>query len=504
VTATENSERAGFREWCGLAVLALPLLVLAMDVSVLYLAAAEISADLRPSATQQLWILDVYGFFIGGFLLTMGTVGDRIGRRRLLLIGGAAFAVASVIAAYAPTAEALIAARALLGVAGATLMPTTLALISTLFRDPGQRSFAIAVWFTTISAGVAVGPVIGGALLQHFWWGAVFLLAVPAMVALLVLGPVLLPEQRGTGGGRRVDMVSVALSLAAMLPLVYGVKEAVAHGATLAPLAAIAAGLGFGAGFVRRQRGLADPMLDVTLFTGRAFAGAVSVMVLGILAVNALLFLLPQYLQLVRGVPALEAGLWMVPVALLAVLGSLLTPRAAGRLGRSAVLAVAAAGGALACLALTRVDAASALPVVVGLVAVAALGATPPGVLGTDLVVGSVPPERAGSAAAVSETAGEVAVALSVAVAGTILAAFYRAHVDGALPHGLSADAVATIREGIAPATALARELPPPVGTQVLDVARAGFTEGFTAVGYVAAGMLAGVAAVAVAALRER
>ncbi|WP_255621594.1 MFS transporter [Pseudonocardia sp. DSM 110487] len=504
MTATASSERAGFREWCGLAVLALPLLVLAMDVSVLYLASVEISADLRPSATQQLWILDVYGFFIGGFLLTMGTVGDRIGRRRLLLIGGAAFAVASMIAAYAPTAEALIAARALLGIAGATLMPSTLGLISTMFRDPAQRSFAIAVWFTTFSAGVAVGPMIGGALLQHFWWGAAFLLAVPAMAALLVLGPVLLPEQRGTGGGRRVDLVSVALSLAAMLPLVYGIKEVVAHGVAVAPLAATAAGLGFGVGFVHRQRRLADPMLDVTLFSRRAFVGAISVMVLGILAVNALLFLLPQYLQLVRGIPVLEAGLWMVPVALLPVLGSLLTPRAAGRFGRSAVLATAAAGGALACLALTGVDAGSAMPVVVGLVAVAALGSTPLGVLGTELVVGSVPPGRAGSAAAVSETAGELAVALSVAVAGTVLAAVYRVHVDGALPAGLAPDAVGTVREGLAPATAVAGELPAPVGVQVLDVARAGFTEGFTAVGFVAAGMLACVVAVALAVLRER
>jgi MFS transporter, DHA2 family, multidrug resistance protein len=273
VTATASPERAGYREWCGLAVLALPLLVLALDVSVLYLAAPEISADLRPSATQQLWILDAYDFFIGGFLLTMGTVGDRIGRRRLLLIGGAAFAVASIVAAYAPTAAALIAARGLLGVAGATLMPSTLALISTMFRDPGQRSYAIAVWFTTFSAGIAVGPVVGGALLQHFWWGAVFLLGVPPMVLLLGLGPVLLPEQRGTGSGRRVDLVSVALSLAAMLPLVYGVKEAVAHGVAVAPLAAIAAGLGFGVGFVRRQRRLAEPMLDVTLFARRQFVG---------------------------------------------------------------------------------------------------------------------------------------------------------------------------------------------------------------------------------------
>ena len=503
MTATAGTERAGLRQWCGLAVLALPLFVLALDVSVLYLAGPEISADLRPSATQQLWIFDVYGFFIAGFLLTMGTVGDRIGRRRLLLMGGAAFAVASVVAAYAPTAEALIAARALLGVAGATLMPSTLALISTMFRDPAQRSFAIAVWMTTFSAGVAVGPVIGGALLQHFWWGAVFLLAVPAMVLLVVLGPVLLPEQRGTGDGRRVDLVSVALSLATMLPLVYGVKEVVAHGTAVIPLVAVAAGLGFGVAFVRRQRGLADPMLDVTLFTRRAFVGAISLMLLGILAVNALFFLLPQYLQLVRGVPALEAGLWMLPVAALSVVISLLTPRAARRFGRPALLAVAGAGGAISCLALTGTEVDSTPSVVVALVAVAVIGSTPGTVLGTDLVVGSVPPERAGSAAAVSETAGELAVALSVATAGSVVAAVYGSHVGGALPPGLPGEAVAAIREGLAPASAVAQQLPAPVGVQVLDVARAGFTEGFAVVGFVAAGMLAAVVVLAVTVLRE-
>jgi MFS transporter, DHA2 family, multidrug resistance protein len=360
------------------------------------------------------------------------------------------------------------------------------------------------VWMTTFSAGIAVGPVIGGALLQHFWWGAVFLLGVPPMVLLLLLGPVLLPEQRGTGSGRRVDLVSIGLSLAAMLPLVYGVKETVAHGVAAGPLAAIAAGLGFGVGFVRRQRRLADPMLDVTLFVRRAFAGAISLMLLGILAVNSLVFLLPQYLQLVRGVPAMGAGLWTMPVAVVSVVGSLLTPLAARRFGRPALLAVAAGAGALACLALTRTGTDTALPLVVAVAALAVLGATPTAVLGTDLVVGSVPPERAGSAAAVSETAGELGVALSVATAGTTVAAVYGSHVAGALPAGLSAEAVTAVREGLGPASAVAAQLPASVGAQVLDVARVGFTQGFAAVGFLAAGMLAVVVVLAVTALRER
>jgi MFS transporter, DHA2 family, multidrug resistance protein len=187
---------AGRREWVGLAVLALPTLLLSLDMSVLYLALPYLSADLGASATQQLWIMDIYGFMIAGFLVTMGTLGDRIGRRRLLMTGGVAFAVASVFAAYSTSPEMLIVTRALLGIAGATLMPSTLALISTMFRDQHQRGVAIAVWMTCFMGGMTVGPLVGGLLLQSFWWGSAFLLGVPVMAVLLVAAPALLPEYR--------------------------------------------------------------------------------------------------------------------------------------------------------------------------------------------------------------------------------------------------------------------------------------------------------------------
>ncbi|WP_216214541.1 MFS transporter [Amycolatopsis aidingensis] len=504
-TTDENAAPlAGRREWCGLALLALPLLVLALDVSVLYLAAPQLTADLAPSATQQLWILDIYGFLIAGFLLTMGSLGDRIGRRRLLLVGGAAFAAASVLAAFASTAELLIAARAVLGVAGATLMPSTLALISTMFRNARQRSFAIAIWMTTFSAGVAAGPVIGGLVLEHFWWGAVFLLGVPVMLLLIALGPVLLPEHREPGARSRIDLISVALSLATMLPLVYGVKETIAHGAGTVPALAALAGIGFGWVFVRRQRRMPDPLLDVTLFVRWRFVSAVSLMLLGTVAVNGLFFLVPQYLQLVRGESALHAGLLMVPIAVVSVIASLLAPRLGRRFGARGFLAGVGLIALVSCLLVATTDLGTGLPVVLALVSIAVFGVAPVGVLSTDLVVGSVPPARAGSAAAVSETAGELGVAVGVAVAGSVVTAVYGASLAGALPDGIPAHAATAAGEGVAAARSAAQSLPPEQAGQLVDVARAAFADAFAATGLFSAAVLAVIVTLALTGPRDR
>src|SRR5215218_10833089 len=230
--------RAGRREWIGLAVIALPCLLYSMDLEVLYLAVPSLTADLEPSSSQLLWITDIYGFLLAGSLITMGALGDRIGRRRLLLIGATAFGSASVLAACSRSAEMLIISRALLGVAGAALAPSTLALISNMFLDPRQRAFAIGVWATSFSAGAAIGPLAGGVLLEFFWWGSVFLLAVPVMALLLVLGPVLLPESRDTEADR-VDLLSAALSLISVLTVIYGLKQIAQEGMEWPPLLSI-------------------------------------------------------------------------------------------------------------------------------------------------------------------------------------------------------------------------------------------------------------------------
>src|SRR5690349_20760725 len=251
-TAAPTPQQAGRAQWLGLAVLVLPALLAAMDGTALYFALPFLSADLRPTSDQLLWIMDIYGFLLAGLLVTMGVVGDRIGRRRLLLLGAAAFGGASVIAAYASSAEMLIAARALLGIGGATLAPSSLALIRNMFPDQRQRRTAIGVWTGAFAGGGVLGPVVGGVLLEHFFWGSVFLLNVPVMVLLLIAGRRLLPEYRDPNPGR-FDVTSAALSLVAVISVIYGVKTAAVDGFGYLPATAIAFGVAVGAVFVHRQ-----------------------------------------------------------------------------------------------------------------------------------------------------------------------------------------------------------------------------------------------------------
>ncbi|MEE2046314.1 MFS transporter, partial [Nocardiopsis tropica] len=261
---------AGPREWAALAVLVLPVILISVDSTVLGFAVPALSEDLRPTAGQLLWIVDVYGFVLAGLLITMGSLGDRIGRRRLLMIGSAAFGAASLIAAFSPTAQTLVLARALLGLAGASLMPSTLSLLRNIFLDARQRLLAIAIWASGFSGGAALGPILGGWLLEHFSWGSVFLINLPVMVLILVLVPLLVRESRNPEAGR-LDLLSAVLSMAAMLPAVYGIKKLATEGFGVVPIASLAVGLGLGYLFVRRQRQLRDPLIDVGLFRYRVF-----------------------------------------------------------------------------------------------------------------------------------------------------------------------------------------------------------------------------------------
>jgi MFS family permease len=309
---TSVPRKAGRREWIGLAVIALPCLLYSMDLTVLNLAVPHISADLEPSATELLWIVDIYGFMIAGALLTMGTLGDRIGRRKLLLIGAVFFGLASILAAFSTSAEMLIMARALLGISAATLAPSTLSLISNMFPDPKERTFAIGVWISSFSAGGAIGPLIGGVLLTWFWWGSVFLIAVPVMILLLAVGPFLLPEYRDEKAGR-IDLVSAALSLVAVLATIYGVKHFAVLGADWPALAAIVAGILIAAVFVVRQQKLVEPLIDLKIFSSRAFTTSLGINILGFFAAFGTFMLTAQYLQLVLGLSPLVAGLWTAP-----------------------------------------------------------------------------------------------------------------------------------------------------------------------------------------------
>lgn len=492
---------AGRREWMGLAVLALPAFVIALDFSVLNLAVPAISRELMPTATESLWIVDIYGFTLAGFLVTSGTLGDRIGRRRLLMAGAAGFGLASVAAAYSAIPGMLIAARAVLGLAGATLMPSTLSLISVMFREERQRTVAIAVWSVSLPLGGAVGPLVGGAVLQAFWWGAVFLLAVPVMAVLLATGPVLLPEYRNAAAGRP-DFLSVGLSLAAILPVVYGLTEIAEGGLRVIPAVGVVAGLLVGWGFVRRQRILADPLVDPRLFREPGFSAALGINALVYFVILGMMLLISQYLQLVLGLPALRAGLWMLPAMCGLIAGSLVTPLFTRSLHPSyaiaAGLAVAAAGFGL----LAQASSLGLAAVVTGS-AVFGLGLAPVTNLVVGLVLGSAPPQLAGAASGLSETSTELGGALGIAILGSVGTAVYHYQVTGHIPRGTPGPAARAIGATLGDASMTAGQLHGPAASAVLASARAAFATGVDVAADVSAVITAALAVVAVARLRQ-
>ena len=485
---------AGAREWLGLAVLALACLLYAMDLTVLHLALPTISEDLKPTSAQLLWIVDIYGFLVAGSLITMGTLGDRIGRRKLLLIGAAAFGAISILAAFATSATMLIAGRALLGLAGATVAPSTLSLIFNMFRDRGQRATAVGVWIAAFSAGGAIGPVAGGFLLEHFWWGSVFLLAVPPMALLLVLGPRLLPEYRDEAAGR-LDIISAALSLVAILAIIFGLKELAAGGAGLPALAAIALGLATGAVFARRQLTLAVPMIDLRLFRVPSFTVSLLINFLAIFVAVGYFLFIAQYLQLVLGLSPLRSGLWSIPSALGFIVGSQLAPRFLRRIRPAVTLGVGLGMAALGLLVLTRVEVGGGLVPLVLASIIISLGLAPVLALTTDLIVGSAPPERAGAASGLSETCAELGGALGIAILGSIGVAVYRRALVGGLPTGLTPEATATARDTLGGAVGVAGQLPGAEGAALLSVAHAAFVDGM----HLATGIATVVAVVAAA-----
>ena len=488
-------ERATRREWIGLAVLTLAALVYAMDLTVLNLAIPRISAELRPSSVQLLWILDIYGFLVAGLLITMGTLGDRIGRRKLLLAGAGGFALASVAAAFSTTPEMLIASRAVMGVAGATIAPSTLSLIFTMFLDPKQRSTAIGFWIAAYSAGGAIGPVIGGILLEFFWWGSVFLIGVPVMALLLLIGPRALPEYKDPNA-RPLDLPSAALSLLAILGVVYGLKEMAQDGVGPEPIAWIVGGVLLGIVFVRRQLRLESPIIDVTLFRIRAFSASLGAYFFGIFVVVGYFLLIGQYLQLVLGMTPLVAALWSLPSAIGFVVGSVAAPRFIHRFRPSVVMGAGlgiAAVGAVLLLGVSPSGGGS-IYLIVGASLVMSLAFAPVITLATELIVGSAPPEQAGAATGVSETSGELGGALGIAILGSIATAVYRSEVAASLPSGIVGDVADAALDTLGGAIAIAQTLPGEVGAALIALSQAAFVDAIHVVAVVS-----GIGAVATA-----
>ncbi|MGV9629261.1 MFS transporter [Streptomyces sp. NPDC003487] len=484
---TEAVKRPG--RWLALSVLVLAVLLVAVDATVLGLATPYISEDLEPSGTQLLWIGDVYSFVIAGLLVSMGSLGDRIGRKRILLVGATAFGAISVLNAYATTPELMILARALLGVAGATLMPATLALIRNIFHDPRERSLAIGIWGATASAGTAVGPITGGFLLEHFWWGSVFLINLPVMAVLVLVGIRTLPESRNPHPGPW-DLRSVVLSLLGMIGVVYAVKEAASHGFSWPALAVGLLGAAALYGFVRRQLTMPTPLLDMRLFRSRGFSGAVLADLLTVLGMSGLVFFLSQYLQLVQGRRPFEAGLAELPAAVGAVAAGLVAGRAARRFTVRAVVSGGLAAVGLALAALTLLRQSTGYPVLGAVLLVVGVGAGFSFTVTADVILSSVPKDQAGAASAVSETAYELGAALGIAVLGSIVTGVYRGFPS---PAGTPAAA----HESLGGALEAAHGLPADTAQALLDSARQSFVDGLALASGVGAAVLLTAAAAA-------
>lgn len=490
---------AGVREWAGLALLAAPTILLGLDLTLLHLLLPALAVDLRPTSTQMLWIIDAYGFMIAGLLVSMGTLGDRIGRRKLLMVGAAAFAAASVMAACSTSAAMLIAARVLLGIAGATLMPSTLALISNMFCLPHQRALAIGIWATMFALGMAAGPVVGGALLHYYGWGAAFLVAVPFVGLLLVAAPFLLPEYRSPQQGR-LDIVSVILSLFAILPIVYGIKHISKDGIDIVALATVAVGLVFMCLFVRRQRRLTHPLLDLALFCSPAFCVALMVLLVGLTGVGGTMLLVTQYLQLVVGLSPLSAGLWMGPPALAMLIAGIAAPLLARRIRPGYVIAGALALSVMGYLMLTQLDSSSPGNVLVtAAFSLVYLGLGTIAALGTEMVVSAAPPDKAGSASAMSETVQELGLAVGIAILGSLATAVYRSYMTDQVPATASASIQLAVSDSLAASISVAHALP--VG--VLEQAQAAFMAGFNVAAAVSAVGIACLAVLAAVKLRH-
>jgi MFS transporter, DHA2 family, multidrug resistance protein len=418
--------RATPRDWLGLAVLALPCLLYSMDLTVLNLAMPQIAQALAPSPAELLWIVDIYGFVLAGALITMGAIGDRYGRRRVLLIGALAFGGASVFAVYASSVPELIAGRALLGLAAAALAPSTLSLVAVMFRDPEQRGVAIAVWIASFSAGGAIGPLVGGLLLEHFWWGSVFLINLPVMALLLICGPAVLPEHRDSGTAPP-DLPSVLMSIAAILLVVFAIKEAASVGVDTIPVASLVAGLVVAWLFVRRQTQLNDPFLDLALLRSAGFVVALLVNLLGFLVAFGSFFLIAQYLQGVLRLSPLHAGLWTAPSGVAFVAGALGATAMAARLGRHRLVALSLGLAACGFVVLGIAGVAMSLPGIVTGYVLFSLGLAPVFASMTEIIVSAAPPDRAGIAAGLSETSSELGGALGIAMLGSLALAVFQA-----------------------------------------------------------------------------
>jgi len=489
----EVSLKAGKKEWLGLAVLTLPTLLVSMDMTVMYLVIPAVSENLRPGSTELLWITDIYGFMEAGLLITMGTVGDRIGRRRLLFIGGTAFALASILAAYSNTVGTLITARALLGMAGASLLPSTLSLIRNLFHDRKQRTQALGIFTTTFSAGIMVGPLIGGLLVNHFGWGSVFLIAIPVMGLFLLSAPMLLPEFRDPVAGR-FDLLSAILSIAAVLACIYGIKRLAEQTADSVSLVFILVGITTGILFYYRQKKIRDPLIDLRLFRDSAFTITLLAMLIALFCWAGLFLFISQELQLVMGLDAFQAGLWSVFGAVGSIISCSLVPKLVGSIHRINVLAAGLLIMAAGMLIMFLFSHEFSLSLLITSIVLLSSGCGIVVTLGHDIVMTRARPQQAGAAASVTETCTTLGGALGIAILGSIGTAIYRGRIEEVVTGDLSSPMIESAKTTLGGASVTAAALGEPLQSQLIQAANTAFGYSFSAVAGIAALLMVGMA----------
>lgn len=498
---TAPAPRTGAKQWWGLAVLVIPSTLLFMMLTILFLAAPNMAADLNPTSAQLLWILDIYGFVMAGFLVAMGVLGDRIGKRLLMVIGAVLFGIVSIAAALTTSPELMIAWRAILGVGGATMLPSTLGLIFVLFADPKARGVAIGVWAGGISAGVALGPLLSGLLLEVFGWQATFLVAVPVMALVAIGAPLLLPEHKDPSA--KIDLFSALLLVASLLAIIYGIKRFATQEPAGPSIGLLIAGALVGLWFVIRQLRAQQPLLDVRLFANRTVSGALAVFLLSAAALGGVYSLFTQYLQQVQGLSPMQAGLSILPAAAVLIVVSTLSPMLARKFRPGNVIAVGLLTQVVGYILFTQLDSGTGLALVIASFVVTYPGVAPSMALTTDLVVSSVPPEKAGGASGLATTVNDLGISLGVAVIGSIGITAYRSQINGSLPDELPPEAAAAAETGIDGAIAAAGQLPGNVGEALTTAAEQAFTSGLNAAGITSAVIAAVAAIIAAVGLRH-
>lgn len=468
-------------KWLVLAIISSALLLIVIDMTVLYTALPRLTQELGASSSAKLWIINAYALVVSGLLPGLGTLGDRLGHKRLFIGGLVVFGIASLCAAYSPSAALLIASRALLAVGAAMMMPATLSIIRLTFSDESERSLAIGVWAAVASGGAAFGPVLGGYLLEHFWWGSVFLINVPIVVVALVLGLIYIPNLPGNAA-RRWDLAGSLQIMVGLVGVTYAIKEMSKRlPSYTAALAALLIGALFVYLFARRQQRRPDPLIDFSMFRERRFASAVAAALTAAAALVGMELVLSQRLQLVQGMSPLQAGLFFLPIALASFVAGPLTGWLMPRIGSARMLWLSLLTGGIGMGAYMATYVAfyqaSAVAQMASLALIGfGLGAAM--TAASSAIMLNAPPGQAGMAASVEEVSFELGGAIGVTVLGSIMSAVYTASLH--LPAGLNVAPI--VRDSLDDALLAATRLPAPAGQLLTSLARASFDDAFVAV----------------------